>query len=248
VFVVLAAVGLLTGSGFAAGGEGTATAAGRDLRDPSRFELANRCWAVRSARSGRFVAAAGDAYRAGPRDKAAATHFYLKPTRLGAYLLYDDGGRLMAVTDHGGVGRAQRPSKPAQWAPRRAPGRTFEIVSTANRRKLAVSRRGDDLLLVPGKSSSKRARFDFKPDRGCRRFPEAKAGAAGAPFRGTRADGTVKGFVDAHLHITTELRAGGRVIHGRSFARFGISRALGGDAKDHGPDGSLDITGNLLRD
>ncbi len=200
-----------------------------------------------SAVSGRFVAAAGDGYRAKPRSKARAAALYLKPTRMGAYLVYDQDRKLMTAAGRRDVVRGKRLGKPAQWAPKRASKRTFKIVSTANRRKLAVSRRGGALTLVgPGKSS-RRTRFRFKPDHGCRRYPEAKAGATGTPFKGTRPDGTVMGFADAHVHITTELRAGGRVIHGRSFARFGISRALGGDARDHGPDGSLDITGNLLR-
>jgi microsomal dipeptidase-like Zn-dependent dipeptidase len=43
------------------------------------------------------------------------------------------------------------------------------------------------------------------------------------------------------------MRAGGRIIHGRAFHRLGIPRALGGDARTHGADGSLDVTGNLLR-
>jgi microsomal dipeptidase-like Zn-dependent dipeptidase len=76
---------------------------------------------------------------------------------------------------------------------------------------------------------------------------EPKTGAKGRPFAGTGPDGTVVGFADAHLHITAEMRAGGRVIHGRSFSRHGIARALGGDERDHGRDGSLDVTGNLLR-
>jgi microsomal dipeptidase-like Zn-dependent dipeptidase len=37
------------------------------------------------------------------------------------------------------------------------------------------------------------------------------------------------------------------VVHGGVFDRFGITEALGGDARDHGPDGTLDATGNLLR-
>ena len=43
------------------------------------------------------------------------------------------------------------------------------------------------------------------------------------------------------------MRAGGRVIDGKAFDRFGITRALGRDARNHGPDGSVDVTGNLLR-
>ena len=55
------------------------------------------------------------------------------------------------------------------------------------------------------------------------------------------------GFADAHLHITADMRAGGRVIYGKAFDRDGIAAALGHDADDHGPNGILDITGNLLR-
>ena len=84
--------------------------------------------------------------------------------------------------------------------------------------------------------------------RAARPYPEAGPGATGRPFRGTNPDGTVFGFVDTHLHITANLRAGGRVIHGEPFDRFGITEALGHDADDHGADGSLDVTGNLLRD
>ncbi len=56
------------------------------------------------------------------------------------------------------------------------------------------------------------------------------------------------GFVDAHLHITANMRAGGLVISGEPFDRFGIPAALGQDAKVHGHNGTLDYTGNLLRD
>jgi Membrane dipeptidase (Peptidase family M19) len=57
----------------------------------------------------------------------------------------------------------------------------------------------------------------------------------------------VFGFVDAHLHITAFMRAGGLVISGEPFDRFGIPAALGQDAKVHGSHGQLDYTGNLLR-
>ncbi|MGZ4263088.1 MAG: hypothetical protein ACXVS6_03060 [Solirubrobacteraceae bacterium] len=55
------------------------------------------------------------------------------------------------------------------------------------------------------------------------------------------------GFVDDHLHITANARGGGLLISGEPFDRFGIPAALGQDAKSHGANGALDITGNLLR-
>jgi microsomal dipeptidase-like Zn-dependent dipeptidase len=218
----------------------------RPAKAPSKFSLANHCWALASP-TGRFVTTANGGYRVKLRSKRRAASLYLKPTRLGAYLLYDQDRRLMSAEGHRGVTRGKRLAKPAQWAPKPARKGSFRIVSTANRRKLAVDRGDGRLKLVGRGNSSRRTRFRFKRDRGCKRFPEARTGASGSSFKGTRPNGDVLGFADAHLHVTTELRAGGRVIHGRSFARYGISRALGGDAKDHGPDGSLDITGNLLR-
>ena len=82
----------------------------------------------------------------------------------------------------------------------------------------------------------------------CTPFPEAGLGASGRPFTGTRSGGHVFGFVDSHLHITANMRAGGLVISGEPFDRFGIPAALGQDGKVHGHNGTLDYTGNLLRD
>jgi microsomal dipeptidase-like Zn-dependent dipeptidase len=218
---------------------------GRAIR--SQFALANRCFALASVVGGRFVAATGNAaYRADRRAIGRATAFYLKPTRLGAYLLYDQDGRLMSALRSRAVGRAGAPGTSTEWAPARASARALTITATATRRQLAPGPSGRLVLAAAGEPGARRL-FRFTPDRGCRRYPEARVGAAGKPFAHTNPDGTVFGFADAHLHITADMRAGGRVIHGASFARFGITRALGGDARDHGADGSQDIIGNLLR-
>ena len=212
---------------------------------PSPFALANDCWRLRSASAGTSVTATRHGYRVERRSRSGAARLYLKPTRLGAYLLYDEGRLLMTAAGRHDVTRDDVLGTQAQWAPQ-GRGHAFQIVSTSNRRKLAVARGGELTLASAGKSGQ-RTRFEFVPANGCERFPEAEANAKGRSFRGTRPNGTVSGFVDAHLHITADMRAGGRVIDGRSFARFGVSRALGGDARNHGPDGSLDVTGNLLR-
>jgi microsomal dipeptidase-like Zn-dependent dipeptidase len=76
---------------------------------------------------------------------------------------------------------------------------------------------------------------------GCRAYPEAGLNARGKPFR------RLFGYADAHVHIPASMRGGGLVISGENFDRFGITVALGRDEEVHGPDGSLDITGNLLK-
>ena len=194
---------------------------------PSRFELANRCVAIKSAATGDFVAVAEpSSYRLDEPTKAGAAAFHLKPSGLGRYLPFDQDGGLPSASGGAGLSRVTDPGPDTEWMVRAASGRSFKITSSA----------GDETLKVV-----------FVPARRCASFPEAELGATGKAREGVNPDGTVFGYADAHLHITAEMRAGGRVIHGESFDRFGITRALGGDEFNHGPDGSLDVTGNLLR-
>ena len=209
--------------------------------------LANECFAMGSG-AGDIVVIRGDGYRARPAlPGAAAAAVYLKPTGLGTYMLRDHRRGLMAV-EGGRVGRAAEPGPAAEWAIRRITPVAFTIVPTGTRRQLAVDPATGQLILVARGPAGLRRQFTFRRRGGCRPFPEAKVGASGRTFRGTNRDGTVFGFSDAHLHITADLRAGGRVIYGESFDPFGITEALGHDDDVHGPDGSLDVTGNLLRD
>jgi microsomal dipeptidase-like Zn-dependent dipeptidase len=215
----------------------------------SRTKLANRCLALASPANGRFVAIRGaNAYGADAHTRAKAAAFYLKPTRLGHYMLQDTERKLLAVDSTPAVARAGTPGEPAEWAIRRSSRRLFSLTSSADGRQLAVDRATGDLRLAAAhRPGGPRRRFQLVRDHGCTRFPEAKVDAKGAPHPGTRPNGTVFGFADDHLHILADMRAGGNTIYGENFDRFGIAEALGHDADAHGPDGSLDITGNLLR-
>jgi microsomal dipeptidase-like Zn-dependent dipeptidase len=179
----------------------------------TRYDLANRCFALAPAPAGRAVT--------GP--------LYFKPTALGSYLIQDRKGRLVAVDEGGAVTRTSIPGAPAEWAATRAPRRTFRFRSSATGELLTIGTN----------------RFRLVKRRGCRRYPEARLGARGPITKRKR--GGAFGYVDAHLHLIANLRAGGQVISGESFNRFGVTEALGRDAEAHGEDGSLDVTGGLLR-
>jgi microsomal dipeptidase-like Zn-dependent dipeptidase len=166
-----------------------------------------------------------------------ATRFHLKPTGLRTYMLYDRGRRLLAVAPGGKAARATSAGPPVEWRIQRG-----SLRSTANGRALAAAPKSHILV-----TSTRAARFRFVRAGGCRRYPEAALGVRGRTFRGTLRNGTVLGYAEPHLHIAADLRAGGRVIYGENFDRFGIAQALGHDADYHGSDGSLDVTGNLLR-
>jgi microsomal dipeptidase-like Zn-dependent dipeptidase len=210
-------------------------------------ELASGCFAIKAEANRRFLATVSpDAYRA-DGGRAGAERFDLKPTGLGTYMLHDRDGRLLGVDSAGAVARADEPGEPAEWALSRVGRGSYAIRSTERGRDLAVDPTTGALTLATGAEPVTTRRFEFVPARGCTPFPEAELGASGKRVRRVNRDGSVFGFADLHVHITANYRAGGRVIHGESFHRFGIAHALGGDELDHGPDGSLDVTGNLLR-
>ena len=204
--------------------------------------LANRCFVIGSAARARYV---GADYRADAKSRRRALRFFLKPTGLGTYMLFDRRARLLAVGQGSATARVPAPGQAAEWAPKRRAKGLLTLRSTANGRFLAASRKSPALVTITGTA---RARlFRFTRARGCRRYPEAALNATGKPSKGKRRDGRVFGYADPHLHVPAALRAGGLVIAGDNFHRFGIPEALGHDADVHGSDGSLDITGNLLR-
>lgn len=204
------------------------------------YDLVGRCLSL-TGPDGRAVVRAGDGYRTGARG---AEPFFLQATGLGTYLLSDAGRGLLTSDELGATRRAVEPDEDAVWEPERITARGLVLRSTATRRALVVGRSGR-LTTVDGDDAG--TRVALTAARGCTRYPEAEVGATGTPFAGTRPDGTVVGFADAHVHVTADLRAGGAVVHGTAFSPYGVPHALGGDEHTHGPQGALDVTGNLLR-
>src|SRR4051812_24730071 len=148
---------------------------------PARPLLANRCFTLASG--GRHVSASpAGGYRAAARTRRRALRFYLKPTGLETYLLYDAGARLMSVARGGAVARGQTSGPSAEWRALRRRRTSVTLRSTASRRTLAVEHGTRALVTSAGRGS----RFRVRRARGCRRYPEASLSATGRPLRGKR--------------------------------------------------------------
>jgi hypothetical protein len=213
---------------------------------PRAPRLANACFALRSVETGRFVGSVGEAFRADQPTLSGAAAFFWKPATLLSFLPQDQQGKLLAVRDGGAIGPAETPGPGTQWAVKRIGRNTASVSFFADGRQLAASPSGD-LALVGARAGGRARLFSLVRTGGCTPFPEADVGAAGRPSRGTDRKGDIVGFADMHLHITANLRAGGAVLSGEPYDPYGITEALGHDADVHGADGSLDVTGNLLR-
>jgi hypothetical protein len=102
-----------------------------------------------------------------------------------------------------------------------------------HRRRSAARHRPDrSAALTPSspEAAGVRRLFAFAADRGCHDYPEAQVGAFGTPFKRTIPAGKVFGFVDLHVHITADTRAGGSVIYGESFDRYASRRITSGSS------------------
>lgn len=173
---------------------------------------------------------------------------FLEPTDLGVFLLQDRDERLLAAaTDPlsgptGELVRSEAPSPEAEWqlAPSGDDAVTLTNLGTgevlvADDAGLRTDDAADGTAFVPTAADD------------CTPWPEVDPGASGEPFRGTLDDGTVLGFADTHTHVAAFLRLGGGAIHGEPYHRYGVATALRDGAELHGPDGSADVLGNILR-
>lgn len=148
-----------------------------------------------------------------------------KSTSTKVFLKATGPGTFMMQRPDGSLAGAAVPGPKAEWRISRTPRGLLSVRSNAT-----------------GAPLSGRGFFRVRRATGCRRYPEARIDA-----RGTPAKGTLSGWADVHMHPTGNQRGGGLVISGEPFDRFGITEALGRDADVHGPEGWLDLTGNLLR-
>ena len=121
----------------------------------------------------------------------------------------DQGGSLLGLNADGSVGRQATPGPASDWTALPSGRRSVRLRAVTQRGWLTASASGD---LTPSSRAGRATIFRLVRNRGCTPFPEADVSATGRSFRGSNHKGDVFGFADMHVHITANLRAGGRVI------------------------------------
>ena len=177
-------------------------------------------------------------------DAASGARFYLQPSDLETYLLYDvDRGYL--VDDDGTLGRATKLQSDvtlvddsyiseAEWI--------FEAHESAPLHYQLRNRRSGVLVSLEDPEASTTA-VALEPAQGCTPYPEMSLDASGTITRTTFEDGTLYGIADIHEHIMSNLGFGGGLYHGAAFHRLGVEHALADCSVVHGEEGRKDILG-----
>lgn len=67
----------------------------------TRYEMANACWVLKANGNGKYLVRDGDGYAATTGSPVNAERFYLKPTALGKYLLYNIDREVLTAGEDG---------------------------------------------------------------------------------------------------------------------------------------------------
>ena len=210
---------------------------------------ANGCFQVRSGDLWLIGAGPGDRYAFGATE-ALAARFTMRPSDLGTYLLYDQGGGYL-VSDDGPLLRQTSLISDAtliddsyvsgaEWV--------LETSEVDGGRYQLRNRRNDALLGPAGLTDATSAMpLSFEPADGCLAHPELSLDATGTVTQTTFDDGDLYGIVDTHSHVLSNWGfGGGGVYHGAPFHRLGVAHALPDCAVSHGEMGRQDFFGYVF--
>jgi len=207
------------------------------------YSFANGCYAI-AADSAALVRLDDAGYALA--SNVAATPFFLKPSGLGTYLLYDDAGGYV-VSDGVHLQRALHLESDitliqdgyqseAEWELRAGDGDVFVLRHIKSGGFLGAEG------LTPDADAA--AEVWLTAASGCREFPEEGTHSEGTVVPRRWEDGAVFGVSDIHSHILSNFGfGGGGIYHGAPFHPLGVEHALGSCEQYHGSEGRRDLFG-----
>ena len=219
------------------------------------YQMAQQCYAIRSAGNGKYLQNRNGVFRFATNDINHAEKFFMKPARLGDFLMTDRGGRYLNSVVPFVENPVSNPSLAAEWdiSAREVSSNRFEFrfrnrLTGAPIQYEWVKRHKHTFWWWTWYTYEPRLEQHFQVVRrnDCRPYPEIASGVTGDRSRlKGNVNSPVRGFVDAHSHLTSYEFMGGKVVHGAPFHKYGVPYALSDAKESHGPNGQLDIIGKL---
>jgi len=219
--------------------------------------LAQQCVAIQSPENGNYMQKFhkggpvddGLSYRFANITKDDATRFFIKPTGFGRFMLTDRDGRYLASHLPAQISAGRFAGKFAEWTIEKQSADQFTLHGTGLNMKVRHHFNEGGMyffdLLNPFNFNSENT-FKLIAQTDCTPYPEVTTNVT-ADVNNLKGDinQPIRGYVDPHTHITSYEFMGGKMMAGKPFHRWGVEEALK-DSKDiHGPNGSLDLIGNL---
>jgi microsomal dipeptidase-like Zn-dependent dipeptidase len=224
--------------------------------------LAQGCFAIQSAGSGQYLSRSQGIIGSELLFKfrnvpiAEAEHFFVKPAAQDAFLLTDRRGDYLTSLVPSVESPAPKPSIAAEWAisaQQVSPNNfQFQIKNRVTQQPIQFEFLKTSWVKqwwgsYPVVTPVIERQFKLVAQSDCRPYPEISSNVRGDKnlLKGN-VNAPVRGYVDAHTHITSYEFMGGRVMHGSPFHRWGVPYALDDSRRTHGVNGSLDLIGNIF--
>lgn len=226
------------------------------ISDPA-YGLAQGCYVIRAGNEQHYLVANDGTYAFAQTTAEAATKFFIKPARLGEFLLHDNEARLLALDGYAltrqsaadakavwKIDTVQRREAGEQMTPRYALLGTslplrLHIADGQTRLRRDFSAGAIDALVA----ESAALEFIAQDAAQCAAFPEAALDAVVSEAFYTPRDPAqpVVGYADLHTHIGFPKSIAGVAMSGDVFHPYGIPHALGNCAEVHGENGKDDL-------
>lgn len=123
-------------------------------------------------------------------------------------------------------------------------GWRFSLTSTASNKTLGVD---ENYKLTLDGASAIDTQFQLDEARRCNPYNEVFSNVSGDPnnLKGNPLD-PVRGWIDAHTHVTSFMALGGTLFHGQPYHPNGPDHALEDSFWTHGPSGAFDLVGRIF--
>jgi len=190
-------------------------------------------------------------FRAGSLNQA--DRFFFKPTGLGKFLLTNVNDRYLASRIPAEPTAGKSADKFAEWkiqGIRWGNSYRYRLHNQGIGRMLRHNTNTNNFyyfdLLNPNNEDSEHE-FRLVARDNCKPHVEMQVNVRGNPdaLKGN-VNQPVRGVMDAHTHIMSNEFMGGKFIHGNPFHAYGVESALTDSSIIHGPNGALDLIGNIF--
>jgi hypothetical protein len=241
----------------------------------TRYQMSNACWVIKAS-NGKYIAADGNSYTALMDDSSAAETFYMKPTALGSYMLYNSNKQLLAATTSSSINNlaSENANDHADWRvlavgdtsiypetpaydiepTPEAVSELYAFVDPEIQTNNFTLTSNDRNLAIDDNGSLQTQAPESAPTKEAFSFERAigcaKFPEAQSNFNGQPFKGTQPdGTVLGHADAHVHISATeflGGAHWGKPFHKFGIEHALGNCENDHGANGQKDVVGGLF--
>jgi microsomal dipeptidase-like Zn-dependent dipeptidase/uncharacterized protein YceK len=220
------------------------------------YDFANGCYALKSVASSSFVMPAGPIYDATAQDLTRASSFFMKPSGLGVYMLYDRTAKYLSVDAKQGIARTGTLDRNTMWelVPAGEGLFAFKSASAGLSKGRWISVSAEDGSMTLSRKMDESCLFMIEETDNCTAYPEAELNVDIRDWNGLPVDPSmamarpavgesVIGFADAHVHLNHFLSSGQTTFVGETFNPLGIQVALRDCSTLHGQNGATDLLG-----